>query len=197
MVLPTGYNLKATVPNESLSSQQEQSTTKEKIGPMNQESSSMTLERLPRPPQDPLNMAMFEKYLKERNPDPITPITSSEDSESNFRHLSAPPSKNIEQQDLQGFEQNPFDQASSSMTLERLPRPPQDPLNMAMFEKYLKERNPDPITPLEGLGQNLNKNIEQNPYGHETPDSNPPTPLSTSSEDSEFPLGASIDVFEN
>ncbi len=119
MVLPTGYNLKPTVPNESLSSQQEQSITKEKIGPMNPE--------------------------------------------------------------------------SSSMTLERLPRPPQDPLNMAMFEKYLKERNPDPITPLERLGQNLNKNIEQNPYGHETPDSNPPTPLSASSEDSDLPLGASID----
>lgn len=85
------------------------------------------------------------------------------------------------------------DRASSSKISEKLPPeesinlpcPPKEPINMALVEKHLKEWYLD-----------FTLKLERDPYGHETSDSNPPTPISTPSEGSEFPLGASFDVFK-
>ncbi|MDR2539167.1 MAG: hypothetical protein LBC45_00850 [Chlamydiales bacterium] len=105
---------------------------------------------------------------------------------------------------LSSTEAEKGDQASSFKALEDLPRPPQEPIDMAaIVGKYLEEpksvflRTPVSSTSSEISAENdsqhlsaaLSTNIEQNdlqmqnPYGHETLNSRPVTPLSTSSED--------------
>ena len=88
------------------------------------------------------------------------------------------------------------DQASSS---EGLPLPPKGPIDI---KKYLQGWDPDPNLSLQTSSTETERSDQpssedrdktdssQNPYGHETADSNPSTPESTSSEGSELSLGA-------